>query len=74
MFVDEAGCDHKNAMQRFGYSLRGYPAKAFQFLSLGKRFSITAAMTSTTFLDCYTVEGSVDRHFITLSNLLFCLT
>ena len=29
LFVDETGCDRKNAARKFGYSLRGFPAKSF---------------------------------------------
>jgi len=29
LFVDETGCDHKNAARKFGYSLCGFPAKSF---------------------------------------------
>lgn len=29
LFVDETGCDRKNAARKFGYSLCGFPAKSF---------------------------------------------
>ena len=60
IFVDESGCDRKNATRKFGYSLRGFPAKSFKFLSRGKRFSAIGVMTTTTFLDCYITEGTVN--------------
>lgn len=60
VFVDESGCNRKNSMRRYGYSLRGYPARSFQFLSQGKRYSAIGIMTTTLLLDCYIVEGTVD--------------
>ena len=60
LFVDETGCDRKNAARKFGYSLRGFPAKSFRFFSRGKRISTIGLMSTTTFLDCYTTEGTVD--------------
>ena len=60
LFVDETGCDRKNAARKFGYSLRGFPAKSFRFFSRGKRISTIGLMSTTTFLDCYTIEGTVD--------------
>ena len=38
IFVDESGCDARNASRKYGYSLRGFPAKSFRFFSRGKRF------------------------------------
>ena len=60
VFVDESGCDARNATRKYGYSLRGFPAKSFRFLSRGKRFSAIGAITTTSFLDCYIVEGTVN--------------
>ena len=36
IFVDESGCDARNASGKYGYSLCGFPAKSFRFLSRGK--------------------------------------
>lgn len=60
VFVDESGCDRKNSNRKFGYSLRGFPAKSFRFFSQGKRYSAIGVITTTTFLDCYIVEGTVN--------------
>ena len=68
IFVDESGCDRKNANRKFGYSLRGFPAKSFKFFSHGKRFSAIGVMTTAAFLDCYIAEGNVNGdvfyHFV----------
>ena len=37
VFVDETGCDHKDTIRRFGYSLRGFPAKSVTSLLLEVR-------------------------------------
>ena len=60
VFIDESGCDARNARRKFGYSLRGFPAKDFKFLSRGRRYSAIGALTTTCLLDCYIVEGTVD--------------
>ena len=60
IFVDESGCDARNASRKYGYALRGFPAKSFRFLSRGKRFSAIGALTSTSLLDSYIVEGTVN--------------
>ena len=60
IFVDESGCDARNASRKYGYSLRGFPAKSFRFLSRGKRFSAIGVLTTTSLLDCYIVEGTVN--------------
>ena len=57
VFVDETGCDKRNALRKFGYALRGHRASAHTFLSRGRRISAVGAMCSS---DCNTVEGTVD--------------
>ena len=39
IFIDETGCDRKNALRKFGYSVRGKPATCVRLLSKGKRYS-----------------------------------
>ncbi len=60
LFVDESGCDRKNAARKFGYSLRGFPAKDFRYLLRGNRFSAIGLMSTTTLIDCYITEGTVN--------------
>lgn len=60
LFVDETGCDRKNVARRFGYSLRGFPAKDHRLLVRGKRFSAIGLMSTTVCIDCYITEGTVN--------------
>ena len=73
VFLDETGCKHRDTMRKFGYSLRGYPAKSVRLLSKGKQYSAIGIMSTTSFLDCYVVEGTVDGdvfyHFVQSSLL-----
>lgn len=73
VFLDETGCKRKDAMRKFGYSLREYPAKSVRLLAKGKHYSAIGIMTTTSFLDCYVVEGTVDGdvfyHFVQSSLL-----
>lgn len=68
VFVDETGCNCKNAIRKFGYSLRDFPAMSFKLISQGKRFSAIGVMTTTALLDCYITEGTVNGevfyHFV----------
>ena len=50
--------DH--SIRKYGYSLRGFPARSFRFVSRGKRFSTIRILTTTSLLDCYIVEGTVN--------------
>ena len=52
VFVDETGSDSKDTLRRYGYSIRGYPAR--------RRYTAIGVMSTTSLLDCYVVEGSVD--------------
>ena len=60
VFLGETGCKRKDAMRKFGYSLCGYPAKSVRPLANGKHYSAIGIMTTTSLLDCYVVEGTVD--------------
>ena len=60
IFVDETGCDRRDAIRRYGYSMRGYPAKSARILCRGTRYSAIGIMSTTSLLDCYITEGTVD--------------
>lgn len=68
VFVDETGADRRDCMRKFGYSLRGVPARAQKILWRGQRVNALTAMSMDGILDCYTTTGSVDadkfEHFI----------
>ena len=60
VFVDESCTDQRNPTQHFGYALRGYSPRSFNFLSRGKRLSAIAALTIFQLL-CYELhEQNVD--------------
>lgn len=59
VFVDETGADRRDCMRKFGYSLRGKPARAHKLLWRGQRVNALTAMSTAGILDCYTTTGSV---------------
>jgi transposase len=59
VFLDETGSDRRDAMRRFGYSLRGRPAKSQKLLHRGRHISAISAICSEGVLNCKVVEGSV---------------
>ena len=69
VFVDETGSDRRDAMRRFGYSLRGKPAKSQKLF-----VRAIGAICSEGVLDCKVVEGSVTadvfQDYIALTGVL----
>ena len=57
--VDETGIDRRDAMRKFGYSLRGQRCIAKKLLARGQRVSAIAAMSNERVLDVKFVHGSV---------------
>ena len=47
-------------MRRYGYSLRGKPARSQKLLVRGKRVSAIGALSASGMLGCHMVEGSVN--------------
>ena len=39
VFVDESGSDNRDTLRKYGYSLRGQPAKALSLFPRGKHLS-----------------------------------
>lgn len=62
VFLDESGTDRRDAQRRYGYSLRGKPAKAVSLHSRGSHVSAIAAMCSEGVLACQLVEGGVNSN------------
>ena len=60
VFVDESGTDRRDAMRRFGYSLRGRPCIAKSLLVRGKRVSAIAALAVDSVLDFYFTHGTAN--------------
>ena len=59
VFIDETGTDRRDAMRRFGYSLRGQPAKTHKLLVRGKHITAIVAICVEGILACKIVEESV---------------
>ena len=60
VFVDESGSDSRDALCKYGYSLRGQPAKALSLFPRGKHLSAIAAMSCDGVLGCQIREGGVN--------------
>lgn len=58
VFVDETGSDARNKQRRYGYSIRGKPAKNQTLLVRGERVSAIACMSSAGLLDVQTFQGT----------------
>ena len=56
VFVDETGADHRNAIRKYGYSLRGKPMCNQTMLVRGERISAIACIAVDGLLDVMTVE------------------
>ena len=59
IFVDETGCNRKDAIRRFGYSFRGKRCTAKRLLCRGQRVSAVAALSFERILDVKFVRGSL---------------
>ena len=60
VFLDETGSDRRDAMRKFGYSLRGKPAKAHRLLFRGNHVTAIAAMSLEGMFPSKFVQGGVD--------------
>ncbi len=57
IFIDETGCDRRNALRKYGY---GVPVKCQKLLVRGERVSAIAAMSINGIVDLKIVRGSVN--------------
>ncbi len=60
VFLDETGADRRNTMRKYGYSIRGKPARSPKLFVRGQHISVIAFMSVKGLLDCKIVQGSVD--------------
>lgn len=60
IFLDESGCDRRDYMRKYGYSLRGRPPVCHKILARGEHLSLITFMSTSGVLDCQVVHGSVD--------------
>jgi len=56
VFVDEMGSDRRDSLRKFGYSLRGRPARPWKLLVRSKRVSAIGVLSTSGMLDCHIVE------------------
>ena len=66
--IDETGSVQRNEMRKYGYSLKGTPARTCQLRIRGKRCSAIPVMTTNGLEDVYVTGNSVNggefEHFI----------
>ena len=60
IFIDETGSDKRDSLRKYGYSLRGKPAKSHKIISRGRHVSAIAMMSMNGILDVDIVHGSVN--------------
>ena len=59
-FSDKTGCDRRNALRKYGYSLRGIPAVSHKLLIRRQHFSTIACISMEGILECEIVESTVN--------------
>ena len=60
IWVNENGCDRRNSLRKFAYTLRGLPSKDCGLFVRGTKYSAITAATIKSVHDVQLVEGSVD--------------
>lgn len=60
IWVDESGCDRRNCMRKWGYSVRGLPPQDHRLLVRGTRYSAIPVVTVEGIHDVYLMEGNVN--------------
>ena len=65
IWLDESGCDRRNSMRKFAYTLRGFPPVDHRLLARGKRYSAITAVSTRGVQDVVLVEGNVNGQVFT---------
>ena len=60
LWIDETGCDRRNSMRKYGYSVRGIPPREYRILIRGVRYSGITVMSQEGVQDVKLVEGTVN--------------
>lgn len=60
IYLDETGADHRNAVRRYGYSLRGIKPQQDTFLVRGERVSAIAFMSIKGIIDVFATHGTTN--------------
>ena len=59
-WIDETGCDLRNSMRKYGYSIKGVPPRNHGLMVRGTRYS-TIPVEGV--LDVHIVEGTTNSEF-----------
>ena len=73
VWVDETGCDLRNAMRKCGYGTRGMPPQDYTLKLRGKRFSAIGVLTTEGVEVVYIEEGRVNDLSENVYYLTSCL-
>ena len=60
LWIDETGCDRRNGLRKYGYSIRGFPPQSFSLRYRGTRYSAIGIMSSEGIEDIYITKGTVN--------------
>ncbi len=60
LWVDESGCDRRNALRKYGYGIRGQPPQDRSLILRGKRYSAIGILSTERVEDVYITDGSVN--------------
>ena len=65
IFLDETGADRRNYLRKFGYSVRGIPARQHAMFVRGQRVSAIAVMSIKGIIDVSVTSGTVNGEVFT---------
>ena len=60
VWLDETGCDRRNTLRKYRYSLQGIPVCDHRLLVQGKRYSAIPVMSLDGIHDVYVTKGTVN--------------
>lgn len=60
VWIDESGCERRNSMRKFAYTLKGVTPVDHRILARGKRYSAITAITVHGVQDVLLAEGEND--------------
>ena len=63
LWIDETGCDRRNALHKYAYGIRGQRPRDHQLQARGVRYSAIGVLSSDGINDVYIAEGSVNGTF-----------
>ena len=73
VWLDESGCDRRNAIRKYGYSVRGMRPVEYRIFARGVRYSAIPIMSISEIHDVFLAEGTVNgdrfKYFVQTSLL-----